>query len=70
MIVVTHRGGLMNNVLMYIDAGSGSMLLAAIASGATGLWFMARSRYYSIKDKLLRRKAPEPDAQSSHTLDS
>jgi len=35
----------------YIDAGSGSYLLTAIASGAAGLWFLIRSRIGPRKDK-------------------
>ncbi len=40
-------------VLGYIDAGSGSYLLAAIASGAAGTWFFIRSKM----SRLSRRKA-------------
>jgi len=37
------------NVILYIDAGTGSMLLAAIASGTAGLWYLIRSKYYALK---------------------
>lgn len=40
----------------YIDAGSGSYLLAAIASGAAGTWFYIRSKYAK-----LRGRGPTPD---------
>lgn len=32
----------------YIDAGSGSYLLAAIAGGATTAWFFIRSKFPSL----------------------
>ena len=37
------------HTILYIDAGTGSMLLAAIASGAAGLWYLIRSKYYALK---------------------
>ena len=55
--------------LLYIDAGSGSMLLAAIASGATGLWFVVRSKYYSLKDKIVGRKNPAKDDSAVDSID-
>jgi len=50
----------MVQVLAYIDAGTGSYLLAAIASGAAGTWFFIRSKMGSLG----RRKGatPEPEA--------
>lgn len=42
----------------YIDAGSGSYLLAAIASGAAGTWFFIRSKV----SRLTRRKPETPQA--------
>ena len=41
------------SLLGYIDAGSGSYLLAAIASGAAGTWFFIRSKM----SRLSRRKS-------------
>ena len=35
----------------YIDAGTGSYLLAAIASGAAGIWFFLRSKWASIRGR-------------------
>ena len=35
----------------YIDAGSGSYLLAAIASGAAGTWFFIRSKYAKLRGR-------------------
>lgn len=35
----------------YIDAGTGSYLLAAIASGAAGIWFFIRSKWASIRGR-------------------
>jgi hypothetical protein len=43
------------SLLGYIDAGSGSYLLAAIASGAAGTWFFIRSKM----SRLSRRKATD-----------
>lgn len=50
-------------VLGYIDAGSGSYLLAAIASGAAGMWFFVRSKM----SRLTRRKGDAPEADSTPT---
>lgn len=50
-------------VLGYIDAGSGSYLLAAIASGAAGTWFFIRSKFSRIsKRKSSGATSPEADA--------
>ena len=35
----------------YIDAGSGSYLLAAIASGAAGTWFFLRSKFAALRGR-------------------
>ena len=35
----------------YIDAGTGSYLLAAIASGAAGIWFFIRSKWAQIRGR-------------------
>ena len=35
----------------YIDAGSGSYLLAAVAAGASGVWFFARSKWASLRNR-------------------
>jgi len=49
------------NIVGYIDAGSGSYLLAAIASGAAGLWFFVRSKFASLRGRKLE------DAPSDQT---
>lgn len=41
----------MLNLVGYIDAGSGSYLLAAIASGAAGLWFFVRTKFSSLTNR-------------------
>ena len=41
----------MLNTVGYIDAGTGSYLLAAIASGAAGIWFFIRSKWASIRGR-------------------
>jgi len=46
----------MLDIVGYIDAGSGSYLLAAVASGAAGTWFFIRS-----KVARLRRRGAAPD---------
>lgn len=35
----------------YIDAGSGSYLLAAVASGAAGTWFYIRSKFAKLRGR-------------------
>ena len=35
----------------YIDAGTGSYLLAAIASGTAGIWFFIRSKWAQIRGR-------------------
>lgn len=51
----------MVQVLAYIDAGTGSYLLAAIASGAAGTWFFIRSKMGSLG----RRKGSTPDSDAT-----
>lgn len=41
----------MLNLVGYIDAGSGSYLLAAVASGAAGTWFFIRSKFASLRGR-------------------
>ena len=41
----------------YIDAGTGSYILAAIASGVAGLWFIFRSWASRIKRKVTGQPA-------------
>lgn len=53
----------MQELVGYIDAGTGSYLLAAIASGAAGVWFFIRSNVA----KLRRRKPDQPAADSATT---
>jgi hypothetical protein len=48
------------SLLGYIDAGSGSYLLAAIASGAAGTWFFIRSKM----SRLSRRKSQPGEADT------
>lgn len=42
----------------YIDAGTGSYLLAAIASGAAGIWFFIRSKWAQIRGRGPAKTAP------------
>ena len=51
----------MLNTVGYIDAGSGSYLLAAIASGAAGLWFFVRSKFASLRGRKLEDSPSEPE---------
>jgi hypothetical protein len=41
----------MLDVVGYIDAGTGSYLLAAIASGAAGSWFFIRSKIAKLRGR-------------------
>ena len=45
----------------YIDAGSGSYLLAAIASGAAGTWFFIRSKYADLRGRGSKGKEPSSE---------
>ena len=53
----------MLNEVGYIDAGTGSYLLAAIASGAAGAWFFVRAKFASLRGRKLE-DTPAP-AESS-----
>ena len=56
----------MLNLVGYIDAGSGSYLLAAIASGAAGLWFFVRTKFSSLTGRSKSTGTAEttaPDAE-------
>jgi hypothetical protein len=51
----------------YIDAGTGSYLLAAIASGAAGTWFFIRSNFAKLRgrkldDSVAETESATPDA--------
>jgi len=46
-------------LVAYIDAGTGSYILAAIASGVAGLWFFLRSWASKIRRKVTGQPAPE-----------
>ena len=51
----------MLNTVGYIDAGSGSYLLAAVASGAAGLWFFVRSKFATLRGRKLEDSPSEPE---------
>lgn len=40
------------HVIAYIDAGTGSYILAAIASGVAGAWFFLHAQISKIKRKI------------------
>lgn len=46
------------HLVAYIDAGTGSYILAAIASGVAGLWFFLRSWAAKVKRKVTGQPAP------------
>jgi hypothetical protein len=48
----------------YIDAGTGSYLLAAIASGAAGTWFFIRSKYAKLRGRGTPADEVETDPSS------
>lgn len=57
----------MLDLVGYIDAGTGSYLLAAIASGAAGTWFFIRSNFAKLRgrkpdDTLVEADSATPDA--------
>lgn len=54
----------MLNLVGYIDAGSGSYLLAAVASGAAGTWFFVRSKFASLRGRKATDTAPEVDSRT------
>jgi hypothetical protein len=55
----------MTHLVAYIDAGSGSYLLAAIASGAAGTWFFIRSQYAKLRGRGGEESIPEVESSSS-----
>jgi hypothetical protein len=55
----------MKDLVAYIDAGSGSYLLAAIASGAAGTWFFIRSKFAKLRGRGLDEPAVETESPSS-----
>jgi hypothetical protein len=55
----------MLRVVGYIDAGSGSYLLAAIASGAAGTWFFLRSKFADLRGRGLKKAEQAPDSTAS-----
>ena len=46
----------------YIDAGTGSYLLAAIASGAAGVWFFIRSNVAKLRGRKFEDPTPESES--------
>lgn len=56
------------DVVAYIDAGTGSYLLAAIASGAAGLWMFFRSGLVKLRRKVTRSQ-PEMVESDDVVLD-
>ncbi len=48
----------------YIDAGTGSYLLAAIASGAAGVWFFIRSNVAKLRGRKFDEAATEPESST------
>jgi hypothetical protein len=61
----------MLNTVGYIDAGTGSYLLAAMAGGAAGIWFFIRSKWASIRGRGPGKDSPEgtepiDSAQTEH----
>ncbi|MEI6360836.1 MAG: hypothetical protein WCP95_01775 [Actinomycetes bacterium] len=55
----------MKELLAYIDAGSGSYLLAAIASGAAGTWFFVRSQFAKLRGRGLDDSVVEVESTST-----
>ena len=55
----------MLRIVGYIDAGTGSYLLAAIASGATGTWFFLRSKFADLRGRGSKNSEQTPDSTPS-----
>jgi hypothetical protein len=55
----------MKELVAYIDAGSGSYLLAAIASGAAGTWFFIRSKFAKLRGRGLDESVVEAETSST-----
>lgn len=53
----------------YIDAGSGSYLLAAIAAGASGVWFFVRSKWASLKNRGSKSRLDDAETASEATAE-
>lgn len=54
------------DLVAYIDAGTGSYILAAIASGVAGFWFFLRSGMAKMKRKLKGLPPPEYSHEDAH----
>ena len=55
----------MLDLVGYIDAGTGSYLLAAIASGAAGTWFFIRSNFAKLRGRKLEEPVTEAESASN-----
>lgn len=49
----------------YIDGGSASYLLAAVASGAAGLWFFVRTKVGSLGKRGRKAESTTPEGTES-----
>lgn len=54
----------------YIDAGTGSYLLAAVASGAAGIWFYVRSKASKITGRSKKNAIDSTSDASDVSTDS
>jgi hypothetical protein len=57
----------MLDLVGYIDAGTGSYLLAAIASGAAGTWFFIRSNIAKLRGRKLDDTMVEAEPTSTES---
>ena len=55
----------MLHLVGYIDAGSGSYMLAAVASGAAGTWFYIRSKFAKLRGRGDQDSVPETEPVSN-----
>lgn len=55
----------MLDLVGYIDAGTGSYLLAAIASGAAGVWFFIRSNVAKLRGRKFEDPVAKTDPSST-----
>ncbi len=55
----------MLDLVGYIDAGTGSYLLAAIASGAAGTWFFIRSNIAKLRGRKFEDSVEETESSAA-----
>jgi hypothetical protein len=57
----------MNDILLYLDPGSSSMIIQMIVAGALGAVFFIKNGWYRIKSFFTRSKPDKEDGNSPVT---